>query len=627
MKNDNSRKLLDELKFPDDLKKISDTDAEKLASEIREFLIKNVTKTGGHLASNLGIVELTIALDKVFDFPKDHLIFDVGHQSYVHKMFSGRMDMFSELRKPGGLSGFTKRSESEYDCFGAGHSSTSLSAALGFCEADRLRGSKAYTIAVIGDGAYTGGMIHEALNNCSANNRLVIILNENEMSISKNIGSFANYIAKIRSTNSYFRIKSKTVNIVKKIPLIGIKLFKAIRSVKQFFKNRMYNSNYFEDMGLYYLGPVDGNDYESTKNVLVEAKRSQKSVVVHIKTKKGKGYKAAEKYPDEFHGVKPAGEYRSDPELTFSKVFGFTAVEMAEKNDDICAVTAAMSSGTGLDAFSSRFPERFFDVGIAEEHALTFCAGLAADGMKPIFAVYSSFLQRGYDNIIHDIALQKLPVTICIDRAGLNSADGPTHHGIFDVSFLSSIPNIEIYTPATYYALKQAMDSAYHGGVPAAIRYPCGCQSESIAEEFPDSYTYEAVKTNFASDEKIDVVIITYGAVCHDVITASRKLLSIGINCGIILIQKLKPYNDTAKFIADALPSDFRKTVFVEEGVRNGGASMILKDRLIDIGAIDGAHILAIDDDFVYGDKGKTYKQSAGIDSASIFEYIKENLK
>ena len=429
---------LDKINSPADLKSLQEDEIAPLAEEIRAFLVEKVEQNGGHLASNLGVVELTLAIHRVFDIPNDHLIFDVGHQSYVHKIITGRKDQFETLRKGGGLSGFTKRSESECDCFGTGHSSTSVSAGLGFAQADKLLGVDASTIVVLGDGAFTGGMVHEALNNCERNLKLVIILNENEMSISKNIGSFAKVLTKLRLQQGYVNTKAITRKILSAIPFIGKPLLKLLRRIKQRIKDILYGSNYFENLGLFYIGPIDGNNEKQVEDALKLAKSCNESVLVHVNTVKGKGYEPAEKDPSKYHGISPK---TSKPQKSsFSNEFGKHLSLLAKNDDKVCAITAAMLDGTGLCSFAEKFPERTFDVGIAEEHALTFACGLAAEGMKPYFAVYSTFLQRSYDNIIHDMALQNLPVKICIDRAGLNASDGPTHHGIYDVAMLSHIP-------------------------------------------------------------------------------------------------------------------------------------------------------------------------------------------
>lgn len=598
---------------------------EPLAEEMRDFLVENVKKTGGHLASNLGVVELSIALHRVFDAPKDHIIFDVGHQCYVHKMITGRKDLFDTLRKPGGISGFTKIDESEYDCFGAGHSSTSISAALGFAEADKLRGDNSYTVAVVGDGAFTGGMIHEALNNCKKNLRLIIVLNENEMSISKNIGLFAKNLSKLRSRAGYFKAKKFTGRVLKKIPLVGKKLFRFVLKVKKTFKNVMYRSNYFEDLGLYYLGPVNGNDYEAVEKMLTLAKQSDENVVIHLKTTKGKGYAPAEKEPWKYHGVPPVDAKPNSN--TLSEAFGKILTELASEDPKICAITAAMADGTGLIPFKEAHKERFYDVGIAEEHAVTFGAGLAASGMRPAVAVYSTFLQRAYDNIIHDVALQKLPVTLCIDRSGLNFKDGPTHHGIFDVSFLSGIPEMVIYTPVTVEGLKRSLKAALYGGTPAAVRYANVCEHERVIREFYKKEIPEApsVLANFDANDTPSAVIVTYGNIVNEALKACGELKDRGIEVGIILLEYLKPYNKLCHEIENLVPESAKTVVLLEEGIRNGGAAMLIKDKLKERERFSDVAmpILAIDDSFVHLGKGETAYSAAGISKAHIIDAIK----
>ena len=617
---------LNNIRSPDDLKALPEEAMEKLAEEIRAELVEKVSQNGGHLASNLGVVELTIALHRVFKTPHDHIIFDVGHQSYVHKMLTGRLDRMDTLRQAGGISGFTKRSESEHDCFGAGHSSTSLSAALGFAVSDKLKGSDAYTVAVIGDGAYTGGMIHEALNNCRKDIRLIIIMNENEMSISKNIGSFAMHLAKIRNKAGYFKTKKVTGIFLMKIPLVGKALFRFVRGVKKSIKNTLYGSNYFESMGLTYLGPIDGNDYHETESLLREAVKLNESVVVHIKTKKGKGYAPAEEAPDKYHGMSPASSVKPN-KPNFSHIMGEKLTEMAERDERICAITAAMCDGTGLESFRDRCADRFFDVGIAEEHATTFASGLAANGMKPYFAVYSSFLQRAYDNVIHDAALQRLPVKLCVDRAGLSDADGATHHGIFDVAFLSHVPEMKIFTPATADTLRLALEEADSLDTPCAIRYPNGVENDRVLSEF---YANGAPKSlgasrNFADDDNIDAVIVTHGRIVSEALEAADELSAEGIKVGIILLEVLKPYDETAERIAKMLPAGECRVVFLEEEIKNGGMGMILDDKLsaMPIMKNKSTKILAVDDTFVGRTAGEGIYDAAKISKKYIINAIK----
>lgn len=617
-------KYLPDIHTPADLRALPAEAIPTLCEEIRETLVETVTQNGGHLASNLGAVELSVAMHRVFDCPRDHFIFDVGHQSYVHKLLTGRYESFSTIRKGGGLSGFTKRSESEYDCFGAGHSSTSLSAALGFAQGDRMSGSDAFTLAVIGDGAFTGGMVHEALNNITPGLRLIIILNENEMSISKNIGRFATHMAKLRRKSGYFKTKKGISRFLKRIPLIGNALFCAARDTKKAFKNALYGSNYFEDLGLYYLGPADGNDYEAVEALLTEAKKQGDNVVIHLKTRKGKGYAPAEAEPGRYHGMPPAGTVAKE---NFSHRLGEILIRESAKDDRICAITAAMSEGTGLESFREACPHRFFDVGIAEEHALTFAAGLAANGYKPVTAIYSSFLQRSYDQIIHDVALQNLPVLTCIDRAGLNAGDGPTHHGIFDVSFLSAIPQVKIYTPITFAGLEVSVKKALAEGVPAAIRYPNGGEDDLLKATFyPDGEPTDVGvrESNPANPAIPDAVIVTHGRITREALAARERLATEGILVGILLCEYIKPYEALAEEITARLPAGV-PVLFVEEEIRAGGFGMMLTDALRRNGGLAGHPnaVLAIANGFVAQGKNETILRTAGVDAEAMVKELK----
>ncbi len=568
-----SYRYLDAISSPRDLAAIPESEMPRVAEEIRAFLIEKVEKTGGHLASNLGVVELTLALHRVFDFEKDHLIFDVGHQSYVHKLLTGRKDAFDTLRTPGGLSGFTSRDESVYDAFGAGHSSTAVSAALGFAEADFLAGRDLYSVAVFGDGAYTGGMVHEALNNIRPARNLILILNENEMSIAKNIGKFASYIAKVRSSRRYVKAKRRTTSLLHKLPLVGRPAYRLIRKIKRKLKNALYNSNYFEEMGLYYIGPVNGNDYAFVKSALCEAKEKGMAVLIHLKTVKGKGYRKAEENPSLYHSIPKS----APPPDSFHKVFGDTLLSLAAADPRICAVTAAMSEGTGLTAFEEQYASRFFDVGIAEPHAVTFAAGLAAEGMRPFFAVYSTFLQRAYDNLLHDVALQRLPVKLAIDRAGLAVADGATHHGIFDVAFLSTIPEMELFAPATYGTMEAILRDMARSPAPQAIRYPNAAEDARVAPLFypAGDYTAYGVRPSFAEGEALDILLLTYGSAVSTLIDVKEAAAAHGLRVGLLLIEALRP---EAAVAARLLP--FLKTgtpaVFYEEAAFSGGCAMSL---------------------------------------------------
>lgn len=619
--------ILDRVHSHADLNALTEQEIEALSSEIRAMLVDVVVENGGHLASNLGVVELTIAMHRVFETPRDHFIFDVGHQSYVHKILTDRRDRFETLRRPGGISGFTKRSESEHDCFGAGHSSTSLSAGLGFAMSDHLMGKDAYTVVVLGDGAFTGGMIHEALNNCRKNLPLVIILNENEMSISKNIGRFAKHLTKMRSKPGYLQTKATTGRMIKKIPLIGNALFGMIRDVKKSIKNMLYGSNYFEDLGLYYLGPVDGNDEKAVENLLREAKRAQQSCVVHVKTRKGKGYTPAEEQPNVYHGLAPANAHK-EAKPNFSKLFGEELCRLAEQDDRICAITAAMSEGTGLELFRQKFPDRFFDVGIAEEHAVTFAAGLAANGMRPVVAVYSTFLQRSYDQILHDVALQNLPVVFCIDRAGLNPSDGATHHGIFDVAFLSQVPKLVIETPMTEKSLHRSLSDALQRPMPTAIRYCNGCEQDAVLSRF-DMEKEENIHADFDPSDPIDAVIVTDGRIVTEAIRAAEECrVSLGLHVGIILLERIKPYEEMAQKISTLLPKYPIRLLFLEEEIRAGGMGMMLSDILArnhaDLMRDKDVVILAPEDDFVIREREESVFDTAGVSAFKIISALKQ---
>lgn len=622
--------ILDQLHTHADLCALSEEQLHILAEEIRAMLVDVVTRNGGHLASNLGAVELTIAMHRVFETPRDHFIFDVGHQSYVHKILTDRRESFHTLRQPGGISGFTKREESVHDCFGAGHSSTSLSAALGFAVSDRLQGSDAYTVVVLGDGAFTGGMIHEALNNCKKDLPLIIILNENEMSISKNIGRFARHLTKMRSKPGYLQTKATTGRIIKKIPLIGNGLFNIIRDFKKSIKNMLYGSNYFEDLGLYYLGPIDGNDENAVENLLREAKRAGQSCVVHLKTRKGKGYVPAEEQPNIYHGLSPAdAPIRTKP--NFSSVFGEELCRLAEQDERICAITAAMSDGTGLECFRQKFPDRFFDVGIAEEHAVTFAAGLAANGMRPVVAIYSTFLQRAYDQILHDVALQKLPVVFCVDRAGLNAADGATHHGIFDVAYLSQVPDLVIDSPITEDTLRHSLREALCRDLPGAIRYPNGCESDDVLARFYADGTDETLscRADFDTSETecIDALIVTDGRVISEAIAAADCWQKEkGKRAGIILIERIKPYEIAADYIAHRLPSHASRVIFLEEDIRAGGMGMMLSDilnrRYPEKMENKSVRILAPEDNFVIRENSESIYTTAGVSTDCVLKAL-----
>lgn len=614
-------RFLDTINSPSDLKRIDSKDIPALCDEIRAFLVQHVEKHGGHLASNLGVTELSVAIHRVFNSPDDHLIFDVGHQSYVHKILTGRRDDFDKLRKTGGLSGFTSMRESPHDAFGAGHSSTSVSAALGYAESDRLAGNDTHTVALIGDGAYTGGMVHEALNNCDPKLRFIMILNENGMSISTNQGRFASYLSRVRSSRGYNRWKRGTKSVLSHIPLFGKPVSSLFSFLKTKFKKLFFSPNYFEELGLYYIGPIDGNNYFKVEAALRAAKELNRCVVVHLKTVKGKGYEPAEHSPDKFHSVYSADKNES----TFHSVFAEHLINKAASDESLVAVTAAMGKGTGLDEFGAVYPKRYFDVGIAEEHALTFSAGLAAGGLMPYVAVYSTFLQRAYDNIIHDVCLQNLPVKIIIDRAGLALSDGATHHGIFDVAFLSHIPSMTVYAPITYGSLRAALDEAHNLKTPVAIRYSNSSENPNVVNAFyPEGdYSHFGVRADFTASKAPKYVFITYGNLINKVLSAKKILEDKGICSGIIVLERLKPYSRIAEQIFEHI-SSADAVLFAEEGIKCGGAAMSISGELMALGFDVRRRyaIAAIDDNFASPEMECDLYDYLGLSPSALAEKI-----
>lgn len=608
---------------PEALKALSAEEIPSLCEELRRFLIDKVSKNGGHLASNLGVVELSVALHRVFASPHDRILFDVGHQSYVHKILTGRASAFDTLRTPGGLSGFPRREESAHDPFGTGHSSTSLSAALGFARADALRGEDRFTVCVVGDGAFTGGMIHEALNNCEKHLRLLIVLNDNEMSISPNTGLFARYFSRIRSSGKYGSAKRKTRSALAHIPFVGDALTRFLSFVKRAVKRRVYRSNYFEELGLAYLGPVDGHDEGALERTFREARARGTVSVVHVHTQKGRGYAVAENDPTAFHGIAPDAKSGS----SFHAVCAQTLTALAKEDGEVCAITAAMGEGTGLSLFGEAFPDRFFDVGIAEEHALTFSAGLAAAGLKPYFAVYSTFLQRAYDNLLHDVALQGLPVRLLVDRAGLAEGDGATHHGIFDVAFASHVPGISILAPATYGSLRAMLADSLRFDAPTLLRYPKGEEDARVARLFYPEGDYEKYGVRALGVSAPDAVLIAYGNAVSSALDALLLLGQEGIRTELLLLETLAPYDELAARVLPHLRSD-APVFFVEEGIRDGGAGVLLGERLYRVQRARGAslsyEVLAIDGHFASPETPTALRAYCGIDGESIAARVRE---
>ena len=568
-------KNLTEYNFPEDLKTMSPDELNLLSYSIRDFLIENISKTGGHLASNLGVVELTIALHRVFDSPEDKIIWDVGHQSYVHKILTGRAGDFDTLRKLDGLSGFPKRKESPHDIYDTGHSSTSISAAAGIAAGRDLKGDKYDVIAVIGDGSMTGGLAFEALNNLGmSKSRVIVILNDNGMSISRNIGGLSEHLGKLRTSEGYLNAKASIKKSIEKIPGIGASLRGSIAKAKDRVKYAIISGGViFEELGFTYLGPADGHDIDDLIEVLEHAKHVNGPVLVHVITKKGKGYRQAEIYPDRFHGTGPfnteTGHELSPSKVTYSEVFGRKILELADRDDKITAISAAMCDATGLGGFAVKYPKRFFDVGIAEGHGVTFAAGLACAGFKPVVAIYSSFLQRAYDEILEDVCLQQLPVIFALDRAGIVGADGETHHGIFDISYLSTAPGMTILTPASGKQLEEMLEYAASLGSPAAVRYPRGAAAvePSIKEKFTGK--------NIRISSGRDVDILACGTTYADGRKAVEILRDAGIDAGLVNIGIVKP--GEYGFLKD--DADIRNKLYVtlEDNTLNGGFGEIFK--------------------------------------------------
>lgn len=562
--------ILEKIKVPNDIHKIPLADFPLLAEEIREFLIKSVSETGGHLASNLGVVELTLALHNVLDFPQDKLIWDVGHQAYTHKILTGRKEEFKNLRKEGGLSGFPKRSESDCDSFDTGHSSNSISAGLGYVRARDLLGQKHHVVSVIGDGALTGGMAYEAMNNAAElKTNFIIIINDNNMSISRNVGGMSTYLSALRTAQAYTGMKLNVTKTLKKIPKVGTAVVDTMRKTKSSIKQLIIPGMLFENMGLTYLGPVDGHNMRQMMKLLNEAKRVEGPVVVHVLTKKGMGYEPASLQPDRFHGtgpfeIKSGSPLSSQTEPSYTDVFSKKMVLLGEKNKKLTAITAAMREGTGLKSFSRNFPDRFFDVGIAEEHAVTFAAGLALGGMIPVVAIYSSFLQRAVDQILHDVCMQKLHVIFAVDRAGLVGADGETHQGNFDLSYLSMMPNMVVMAPKNARELEEMLEFAVKYDGPCAIRYPRGKAYQGLLENQAE---LELGKSEVLEEGK-EIAVLGVGSmvpVCQQVVQGLRED---GYEPTFVNARFVKPL-DTG--LLDRLSRNHRLIVTVEENVKNGG--------------------------------------------------------
>lgn len=560
--------LLDRIQSPVDIKNLSPSQVELLCTEIRQFLLENVSKTGGHLASNLGVVELTVALHRVLETPKDKILFDVGHQCYTHKILTGRKDRFDKLRQLDGLSGFPNPNESEHDAFIAGHGNTALSLAIGMAWAKKLRKEEGMVVAVIGDGAFTGGMVYEGMNNIEKLDNLLVILNDNKMSISKNVGALARYLTHLRTTTAYFDAKENVRSILDKLPLVGEPLKKTLQDGKTLIRRVMYHSTMFEDMGFHYIGPVDGHNEKELEQTIRNICQLPGPHFMHVVTQKGKGYRPAEINPGNYHGVSAFDpEGMPDPDLapkeSFSTVFGKALEQEGTANPQICAVTAAMKYGTGLQFFAHTHPERFFDVGMAEQHAVTFAAGLSSQKMLPVVCIYSTFLQRSYDQIVHDVNLLKKDVVFAIDRAGFVPADGETHQGIYDAAFLSQL-NIPVYAPSNYEELKYWLHEILQkSSGPRAIRYPRGGEQPCLAQYGCSHQEYDFLKR----ENGAEVLLVSYAAELEAVLEASEKLNETSTKCDILKLVKIYPFTEK---LVDAA-KNYKIILFAEEGVASGG--------------------------------------------------------
>ena len=619
--------LLNRIEKPEDVKALTVRELEQLASELRHFIIDTVSQNGGHLAPNLGTVELTLALYSVFSFPEDKLVWDVGHQAYTHKILTGRRDAFKTLRKKGGITGFPNRSESVYDAFGVGHASTSISAALGMAVARDAKGEKNQVIAVIGDGALTGGESFEALNNAGdLGTKLIVILNDNEMSIDANVGAMSEYLSRIRIAPQYARAKRDMGSLLMSIPHIGDKVYKTASHLKDGVRSVLVPGSLFEEMGFHYIGPIDGHNIGLLEEVLTSAKEMEGPVLIHIHTVKGKGYKPAEQAPEKFHGVgcfdpstgKSAKKAGCAP--SYTSVFSKALIDLAKDRPDILAITAAMPSGTGLKAFGQAYPKRFFDVGIAEEHAMTLAAGMAAAGMHPVIALYSTFAQRAYDQLIHDVCLQNLPVTLCLDRAGLVGEDGPTHHGVFDLSYLRQMPNMCVMAPKDEEELRHMLATAIAIEGPAAVRYPRGA---GLGVPLTDSLETLPVGKAEVLQEEGDIAFLAVGTMVEKAKEAAAILKEEGIEAAVVNMRFIKPL-DTE--LLGEMARTKRLLITAEENVLAGGFGSAVAEYLADHGLEVPLLRFGIPDRFIEQGTRRELLSLCGLQPDEMAERIRERL-
>ncbi len=616
----NNFEMLEKIKSPDDLKKLPVQDLPALCEEIRRKLILTVSENGGHLAPNLGVVELTVAMHYVFDCPDDSIVWDVGHQSYTHKMLTGRYDKIHTIRKAGGLSGFPRRYESPYDDFGAGHSSTSISAALGIAKAKQLKGENSATVAFIGDGSFTGGLAFEGINNAGRfKGNFIIVLNDNKMSISQNVGAVSRHLNAMRISPWYVSAKSGLERVLNKVPLVGKRTVKGLTRFKNWIKRKVYKTNVFENFGFRYYGPVDGHNLEDLINVMQIAKGYDKPILVHAVTTKGKGYQFAEDDPKSFHGIGKfdidTGEPLSHSD-SYSNRFGQHICTMAQEDKNICAITAAMTVGTGLTEFSEKYKDRFFDVGIAEEHAVTFGCGLASKGLTPVFAVYSSFLQRAYDQLVHDAAAQNLHLVLAVDRAGIVGEDGETHQGVFDVSILNSIPTTTIYSPCYFDELTASIDVAVNKNTGlTAVRYPRGTEPHR-----PEDFTLTSTDFSVYGNPNASRLIVTYGRLFAQAVEARQMLSKVGIETCILKLCCIKPINPEAVRFA----ANFRKVHFFEEGMRSGGVAETFESELYKEKFSGSYKMTAIEDVFILHSKDTQALSALKLDAQGMYNILKK---
>lgn len=616
--------ILERINQTNDIKNLDWDELEVLAAEIRQFLVDKVSEHGGHLASNLGVVELTIAMHKAFSLPEDKMIWDVGHQAYTHKILTGRKEGFDSLRKFGGMSGFPKRNESDCDAFDTGHSSTSISAGLGYVEAREILGESYKVISVIGDGSLTGGMAYEALNNAAhLKSNYVIVLNDNNMSISENVGGMSAYLDGIRTNHFYNELKKGVTNTLNKIPVVGKEMVQKIRKTKNSIKQLLVPGMFFEDMGITYLGPVDGHDIKSLYRVLKEAQRMNHAVLVHVLTEKGKGYAPAEQNPAKFHGIGPFDKATGNvvdvkTKDTYTDVFGKVMCKVGESNDKVVAITAAMKDGTGLVQFQRKFPDRFFDVGIAEGHAVTYAAGLAAAGLKPVFAVYSAFLQRGYDQIVHDVCMQNLPVVFAIDRAGLVGSDGETHQGAYDMAYLNHIPNMTIISPKNKWEFADMIRFAADHEGPIALRYPRGTAYDGMQE-----YRQPVVlgKSEIIYEES-DIAIFSVGHMMEVAKDVYDQLKAKGYQCTLVNARFVKPMDEE---VLKKMAEHHTLFVTIEEGIQAGGYGEKVETFVFRNGLPVKVLVNAINDVYVEQGSIGQLRKEISLDAASIVQKIEAN--